>query len=107
MLRDVRNVMTTDEKLCHAFGLGNQWSAVDPDSGAFLMRSNGRRMTGRPSRWILILPNKTVKERGGLFANSEWNDGERKFITAYTLAEVLPKAQSVLDKMLAKRQAHP
>lgn len=34
------------------------WVALDPDSGAHLRRSAGRRRAGRPARYTLHVPNQ-------------------------------------------------
>lgn len=107
MLQPIEEILTEDQKLWRAFGLGGgvaNWAAICPETGAQLSASSGRRKAGRPSRWILILPNKTPTERGGLLESYEWDDGERRFITGYTLSEALPKAQVALNKMLQKRK---
>ena len=108
MLQKIDELLTPDQRLWRTFGLGGpvaSWDAVCPDTGAFLFHSNGRRTTGRPLRWGLILPNQSVQERGGLFESYVWEDGERAFVTAHSLAEAMGKAQERLNKMLQKRQA--
>ena len=37
-----------------------QWDAIDTETGAFLMRTNGRGKGGLP-KFVLIKPNKSVK----------------------------------------------
>lgn len=107
MLHPIENILTDEQKMWRAFGIGGpiaSWDAVDPDTGAFLSGSNGRRKAGRARRWVLILPNRTVQERGGLFESYEWNDGNRSFVTGWTLAEAIIKAQKLLEKMIHSRE---
>lgn len=77
------------------------WVALDPKSGAFLSMSRGRTKSGQGTRYVLVLPNKTVEERGGLFTHYEWEyPAGRKFITAYSGEEAIKKANKLLHKML-------
>jgi len=66
--------------------------------GAFLMRTNGRGKGGLP-RFVLIKPNKSVEERGGLFTTYDWDDKDRKFIRAWTLREAIEIGNKRLERM--------
>ncbi len=80
------------------------WRALDVESGAFLSRTHGRGKYGLP-KYILILPNKTPEERGGLLARYEWDYPKgRKFIRAWTEEEAIESANARLKKMLAARE---
>jgi len=73
------------------------WDAIDPDSGAHLSASNGR--TSRAPKYILILPNKPVQERG-LFGPSDWDYPHgRKFVRAWSLKDAIELANEKLRKM--------
>ena len=62
--------------------------------------------TSKAPRYVLILPNKSVEERGGLFFNSDWNyPTGRKFLRAWSTAEAIEIANVKLAKMLKERQA--
>jgi hypothetical protein len=75
------------------------WVAVDPDSGAQLSASHGS--TSKAPKYILILPNKSVEERGGLFAPYDWDYPHgRKFVRAWTDVEAIELANAKLAKML-------
>jgi hypothetical protein len=79
------------------------WVAVDTESGAHLSVSHGR--TSRAAKYILILPNKTIQERGGLFGPCDWDYPEgRKFVRAWNSGEAIELANEKLRKMLLKRQ---
>jgi hypothetical protein len=76
------------------------WNALDPDSGAFLFRTNGRGKGGLPT-YVLIKPNKTVAVRGGLFTPYQWDyPTGRKFIRAWTLEEAIEIGNQRLAKMM-------
>ena len=82
------------------------WIAVDPISGAHLSCSYGR--TSKAPKYILILPNKSVEERGGLFAPYDWDYPQgRKFVRAWTEQEAIAEADTKLIKMLAARVGAP
>ena len=80
------------------------WVAVCPDTGAILGRSSGRPKSGNATKYVLILPNETIEERGGLFGRVNFDDKERKFLRAWSEAEAIQTANEKLEKMLAKRQ---
>lgn len=76
-----------------------RFDAVDPDTGAFLWQTNGRGKGGLPT-WILILPNETVAERGGLFSKDyTWEYENRKRFRAWSLAEAIEIGNRRLAKM--------
>ena len=76
------------------------WVALDTDTGAFLSQTSGRGKGGLP-KYILILPNKSVAERGGLFASYQWDYPKgRKFIRAWTLREAVEAANIKLARMV-------
>jgi hypothetical protein len=75
-----------------------QWDAIDTETGAFLMRTNGRGKGGLP-KFVLIKPNKSVEERGGLFTPYDWDDKNRKFIRAWTLREAIEIGNKRLERM--------
>lgn len=79
-----------------------RFDAVDPESGAYLFHTAGRGKGGLP-KYILILPNVPVAKRESLFTHATWNDGERKFIRAWSREEAIRVANGRLMKMLAKR----
>lgn len=81
-----------------------RWVAIDPESGAQLSVSHGR--TSKAPKYILVLPNRSVEERGGLFATYDWDypDG-RKFLRAWTTKEAIEIANVKLAKMLEERAA--
>jgi hypothetical protein len=72
--------------------------AIDTETGAFLMRTNGRGKGGLP-KFVLIKPNKSVEERGGLFTPYDWDDKNRKFIRAWTLREAIEIGNKRLERM--------
>ena len=75
-----------------------QWDAIDTETGAFLMRTNGRGKGGLP-KFVLIKPNKSVEERGGLITTYDWDDKNRKFIRAWTLREAIEIGNKRLERM--------
>lgn len=98
MLTSVREL--SDQDRMNA--LWKDWVAVDPVTGAHLSRLNGR--TRKAPRYVLILPNKSVEERGGLFGPYEWDYPQgRKFVRAWTVQEAIEQADAKLIKMLAAR----
>jgi hypothetical protein len=76
------------------------WVAVCQETGAYLMRSEGRSRTGSGRRYFLILPEAP----GKLFDCGKWDDKDRKVFKAHSLAEAIEEANQKLAKMLAKRQ---
>lgn len=79
------------------------WVAIDIESGAQLSMSHGR--TSKAPKYILVLPNKSVEERGGLFANYDWDyPKDRKFLRAWTVKEAIEIANVKLAKMLEERR---
>jgi len=78
------------------------WVAVDPITGAHLSCSYGR--TSKAPKYILILPNKSVEERGGLFGPYEWDYPHgRKFVRAWTDQEAIALADAKLIRMMVAR----
>jgi len=76
------------------------WDAIDPDSGAHLSSSHGR--SSRAPKYILILPNKPVQERG-LFGPSDWDYPQgRKFVRAWSLKDAIEAANVKLAKMMSQ-----
>ncbi len=101
MLIPISELPTEDERI-YAWMAG--WTAVDPISGAMLSRSNGR--SSKAPKYILILPNKSVEERGGLFTKHDWDYPQgRKFVRAWSGAEAIELANAKLAKMLEQRAA--
>lgn len=79
------------------------WVAIDIESGAQLSMSHGR--TSKTPKYILVLPNKSVEERGGLFASYDWDYPHgRKFLRAWTVEEAIEIANVKLAKMLEERR---
>lgn len=93
MLQLIEQVIT--DPIQHLFC---QWDAIDTETGAFLMRTNGRGKGGLP-KFVLIKPNKSVEERGGLFTTYDWDDKNRKFIRAWTLREAIEIGNKRLERM--------
>lgn len=81
-----------------------RWDAIDPDTGAFLFQTNGRGKGGL-STFVLIKPNKSVDERGGLFAPYDWDNKDRKFIRAWSLQEAIVIGNARLAKMTHQPEA--
>ena len=100
MLKPISELPTEDERI-YAWMAG--WTAVDPDSGAMLSRSNGR--SSQAPKYFLILPNKSVQERGGLFAKYDWDFPQgRKIVRAWSGVEAIELANAKLAKMLQSRR---
>lgn len=79
------------------------WVAIDPESGAQLSVSHGR--TSKAPKYILILPNRSVEARGGLFASYDWDYPRgRKVLRAWTVKEAIEIANVKLAKMLEERR---
>jgi hypothetical protein len=85
------------------------WVALDQESGAYLIGSRGRSSRGNAPRYWLILPEKTVVERDGYFADRDaFVEWKRTSFRAWTPEEAISIANTKLPKMLAdraKRQA--
>ena len=80
------------------------WVALCPETGAQLSVSRGRSKYGNAPKYYLIVPNKTVEERGGLFSSYDWADEGRKVFRAWTEAEAIKIGNEKLVKILAKRE---
>lgn len=79
-----------------------RWCAIDLENGAFLSMSHGR--TSKAPKYILILPNKSIEERGGLFTPYNWDyPTGRKFLRAWSTAEAIQIANVKLEKILKER----
>lgn len=79
------------------------WEAIDIETGAHLGQTHGLGKGGLPT-FILILPDRTPNERGGLFNDPDWTyPTGRKRIRARTLREAIELANKKLEKMLKKR----
>lgn len=102
MLQTIREItILTDQERINTYWLG--WLALDPESGAFLYQTRGRGKGGLPS-YILILPNRTPQERGGLTTRYEFDYPQgRKFIREWTEQEAIETANQKLAKMLHKQ----
>lgn len=92
--------LTEEQRIDLLFGY-RDWIAVCPETGAFLSENNGRTKYG-DRRYVLILPNKSVEQRGGLFARYEWD--HRSFLRAYTRSEAIARGNELLQKLLKKGQ---
>lgn len=92
--------LTPDQQL-HALIARPNWVAVCEETGAYLMRSDGRSRSGTGRRYFLISPK--VKP-GKLFDYGKWDYEDRKIFKAHSLAEAIQAANEKLEKMLAKRQ---
>lgn len=91
--------LTHDERLTNV--LRYHFIAICPESGAFMARTSGNPQTGNAPKYVLILPNKSVKERGGLLTDYEWDYPHgRKFIRAWTVDDAIEIANDKLAKML-------
>lgn len=78
--------------------------AICPESGAMLNQTNGKGMGGLPT-YVLILPNKTVAERGGYLSRYDWDyPAGRKFVRAWSDSEAITAANEKLDKMLSTKR---
>ena len=56
-------------------------------------------------KYILILLNRSVDERGGLFADYDWDYPQgRKFVRAWNDVEAIELANAKLAKMLQSRE---
>jgi hypothetical protein len=85
-----------------AWGLG--WTAIDPDSGAYLFRTNGRSRTTTLPKYILILPRKSVADRRSLFHDTAWDYPHgRKIVRAMTDEEAIVIANERLIKMMEQQ----
>jgi hypothetical protein len=101
MLRPISQVTLTDTERIAAVLKG--WMALDTETGAFLSQTRGRGKRGLPT-YILILPNKTLIQRGGLFAEYDWDyPKDRKFIREWTDEAAIETANKRLRKMLKQR----
>lgn len=80
------------------------WDAVCPETGAILSRGYGRVKSGNAPKYTLILPNKSLEERGGIFGDIHFNDNERKQFRAWSLSEAIRIGNEKLEKMLEKRK---
>lgn len=79
------------------------WVALDPETGAQLSVSYRRIKYGNAPRYYLIVPNKSVQERGGLFTSYDWDDDGRKVFRAWTEQEAIEVGNRKLAKILAKQ----
>lgn len=80
------------------------YCAICLETGAHLSRSRGR--TSKAPKYTLILPNKSIEERGGIFANYDWDyPTGRKFVRAWSDEEAIELANKKLERMLAERQS--
>jgi hypothetical protein len=102
MLLPIENCELSDTDVIAA-RLLRGWHALDVESGAFMYRTHGRGKYGLP-KYVLILPNKSPEERGGLLERYDWDyPSGRKFIRAWTFDEALSIANERLKKMLSAR----
>jgi hypothetical protein len=77
--------------------------AIDLESGARLCKSHGR--TSKAPKYILVLPNKSIEERGGLFAHYEWDYPHgRKFVRSWGTSTAIELANVKLAKMLKEQK---
>lgn len=99
MIRPISEAeLTSGERLSAFF---NQWIGICTETGAFLRRSNGSSAAG--VRFLLILPNKSPADRGGLLKPYEWSYPHgRKFISAWSDDEAIDLANKKLAKMIIK-----
>lgn len=78
--------------------------AIDTESGAMLFASHGR--SSKAPKYVLVLPNKSIEERGGLFARYDWDYPKgRKFVRSWGTDTAIELANVKLAKMLKERQA--
>jgi hypothetical protein len=85
-----------EEERATALQLG--WVAVDPEGGAFMFKI--RSTLGRPPKYVIIQPNKSVEERGGLFAPHQYDYPHgRKLVRAWTDEEAIASANGKLHTM--------
>lgn len=87
------------EQQIHALIARPHWVAVCQETGAYLMRSEGRSRSGTGRKYFLILP----KAPGQLFDYGKWDNEDRKIFKAHSLAEAIETANKKLEKMLAER----
>lgn len=98
MLKRIGELDLTRGEVFTAYMRG--WIAIDPESGAFLHATDGR--TSKAPKYILILPNKSVDERGGLLSTDmdfDYPSG-RKIVRAWDAGEAIEAANVKLQKML-------
>lgn len=91
----------TPEQRLDALIARPKWVAVCQETGAYLMKSDGRSKWGSGTKYFLILPQVNpgkLFDRGG-------NDYDRKVFKAHSLTEAIETANEKLEKMLAKRQS--
>jgi hypothetical protein len=82
-------------------------TASDPDTGAELSASNGRRKSGRGTRYTCRVPNGETR-LGYLGTNNPRPIPCRATafsVTAHTEAEAIERANKALTRFLAKRPA--
>jgi hypothetical protein len=79
------------------------WVALCTETGAFLKARQGMTKWG-DKKFTLILPNRTVQERGGFLAYYEWDypDG-RRIIRAFSIEEAIAMANKKLVEMIGER----
>lgn len=96
MLEQISN-FELDTRLAALF---RGWCAICRETGAFLIASAGRPKTGNRRKYILIVPNETIAERGGLFGDYTWGEKSRKFLRADSDEEAIILANEKLAYML-------
>jgi len=100
VLKAISDLGLSKEEQINAM-LFSRKDAICPETGAFLAGSNGRTRSGI-RHYVLILPNESVEERGGLFAPYTWEHRSR--ISAWTLAEAIEISNQRLPKLLKKAE---
>lgn len=77
------------------------WCALCSDTGAFLSAGNGRSKSENGHKYVLIVPNETLDERGGFFGDYTWDNPRRKFVRAWSEEEAIAAANKKLSKLVA------
>ena len=80
----------------------HRFIAACPETGAMLFPTNGRPKGNNAPRYVLIKPNKSLEERGGLLSRYSWDYPHgRKFVRAWSDSEAIDLANKKLEKMHA------
>ena len=96
----LKQISDFDIDTCFA-ALIKGWCALCPNTGAFLSASRGRSRSGSGHKYVLIVPNETLDERGGFFGDYTWDNHNRKFVRAWSEDEAIAAANEKLSKIMA------
>lgn len=96
MLKLMCEIELTDaERLAALF---RSCCAIDTETGAYLIRGYGLHKGGHLPRYVLIVPEETPQERGGLFAGKNYLYRYRAFIRAMNDEAAVHQANKVLTR---------